>query len=61
MGRIASIIVYCVALAPFSAIAGPPFRTDDPEPVEYGHYEFYTFFSGTHVTGIDRASGRRSN
>jgi hypothetical protein len=51
MGRIASIIIYCVALAPFSAIAGPPFRTDDPEPVEYGHYEFYTFFSGTHVTG----------
>src|SRR3974390_1274056 len=31
------------------ANAGPPFRTDDPEPVEYGHYEFYTFTSGTHV------------
>ena len=22
------------------ANAGPPFRTDDPEPVEYRHYEF---------------------
>ena len=51
MGRIASIVFSCVALAPFSAIAGPPFRTDDPEPVDYGHYEFYNFFSGTHVTG----------
>jgi hypothetical protein len=23
------------------AHAGPPFITDDPEPVDYGHYEFY--------------------
>lgn len=25
--------------------AGPPFQTDDPVPVEYGHYEFYVFGS----------------
>ena len=25
------------------AVAGPPFLTDDPEPVEYKHYEFYVF------------------
>ncbi len=25
------------------ALAGPPFQTDDPEPVELGHYEFYVF------------------
>ena len=25
------------------ALAGPPFQTDDPEPIEYRHYEFYTF------------------
>jgi hypothetical protein len=25
------------------AWAGPPFLTDDPEPVDYHHYEFYTF------------------
>jgi hypothetical protein len=25
------------------AIAGPPFQTDDPEPVDLGHYEFYVF------------------
>jgi hypothetical protein len=23
--------------------AGPPFQTDDPEPIEYQNYEFYTF------------------
>jgi hypothetical protein len=25
------------------AQAGPPFQTDDPTPVDYGHYEFYVF------------------
>ena len=25
------------------AQAGPPFQTDDPVPVDYGHYEFYIF------------------
>src|ERR1700687_3920488 len=40
--------IYSVLLSS-GANAGPPFRTDDPEPVEFGHYEFYTFTSGTHV------------
>lgn len=26
-----------------AAWAGPPFQTDDPEPVDFRHYEFYTF------------------
>jgi len=26
-----------------TALAGPPFQTDDPEPVDLGHYEFYVF------------------
>lgn len=34
-----------------SAMAGPPYRTDDPEPVDYQHWEYYTFTSGTHVSG----------
>ncbi|MGH1571017.1 transporter [Methylobacterium sp. P31] len=34
-----------------AASAGPPFRTDDPEPVDYQHWEFYTFTTGTHVGG----------
>ena len=39
------------AIVPVPAGAGPPFRTDDPEPVEYQHYEFYTFGAGTHLSG----------
>jgi hypothetical protein len=26
-----------------TAFAGPPFQTDDPEPVDFQHYEFYIF------------------
>src|SRR5208283_4516736 len=26
-------------------VAGPPFQTDDPEPIDFRHYEFYTFAS----------------
>ena len=33
------------------ATAGPPFQTDDPEPVPYQHFEFYTFSIGTAVRG----------
>ena len=31
--------------------AGPPFVTDDPEPVELGHWEVYGFGAGTQVKG----------
>ncbi len=33
------------------AYAGPPFRTDDPIPVEPGHWEVFAFSTGTRVTG----------
>ena len=36
---------------PENAHAGPPFRTDDPVPVELGHYESYSFSTGTHLKG----------
>jgi hypothetical protein len=26
-----------------TARAGPPFQTDDPEPIDFRNYEFYTF------------------
>jgi hypothetical protein len=29
----------------------PPFRTDDPEPVDYQHWEVYGFSTGTRATG----------
>jgi hypothetical protein len=32
-----------LALLSTAALAGPPFQTDDPEPVDFRHYEFYTF------------------
>ncbi len=34
-----------------AARAGPPFRTDDPEPVEYQHWEVYGFSTATSVAG----------
>jgi hypothetical protein len=31
--------------------AGPPFLTDDPEPVDYQHWEAYLFADGDHTSG----------
>ena len=33
------------------ALAGPPFITDDPEPVDYQHWEITTFAAGGHIRG----------
>jgi hypothetical protein len=49
--RVAALALGLALLVPNTARAGPPFRTDDPEPVDYQHYEFYTFFTGTHISG----------
>jgi hypothetical protein len=45
------------AMAPGSGWAGPPFRTDDPVPVDYQHYELYSFFTGTHLSGDTSGAG----
>ena len=34
-----------LALGCVQALGGPPFQTDDPEPVDFRNYEFYTFAS----------------
>ena len=34
-----------------AALAEPPFRTDDPEPVEYHQGEFFVFSEATHAKG----------
>ncbi len=34
-----------------TAQAGPPYRTDDPEPVAHQHWEIYAFSTGTHLRG----------
>ena len=41
--------VCAFAVAP--ANAGPPFITDDPEPVDLGHWEVYGFSAATHIAG----------
>ena len=38
-----AVILICAA-AP-SALAGPPFMTDDPEPVDFRQSEYYVFSS----------------
>jgi hypothetical protein len=45
-----AIIWLAVSLTTY-AFAGPPFLTDDPEPVPFRHYEFYAFST------LDRAVG----
>src|SRR6185295_6371906 len=34
-----------LAMVSTAALAGPPFQTDDPEPIDFRNYEFYTFGS----------------
>ncbi len=38
---VAAALLCLAALGPTAARAGPPFFTDDPEPVDYKHGEFY--------------------
>jgi hypothetical protein len=37
--------------------AGPPFLTDDPEPVDLGHWELYAFGTGDRTAGANAISG----
>ncbi len=39
------------------ATAGPPFVTDDPEPVPYQHFEFYNISLGTAIRGDTLSEG----
>jgi hypothetical protein len=44
--------VLALLMASYSpSYAGPPFITDDPEPVDLDHWEVYGFTAGTHVQG----------
>ena len=49
--RLVVCSVFIAGLVSGEASAGPPFRTDDSVPVEFGHYELYTAAIGTHVKG----------
>jgi hypothetical protein len=48
------VIVAAVAGAPSFALAGPPYVTDDPEPIPYHHWELY--LSSAHE--VTRAGAR---
>ena len=37
------LIVLILEVCGTPIFAGPPFQTDDPEPVDFRHYEFYVF------------------
>lgn len=37
----AKAIMFCLAYFSLPVLAGPPFMTDDPEPADYKHHEFY--------------------
>lgn len=44
-GFLAILFFTVFAASGLWAQAGPPFQTDDPTPVDYGHYEAYVFAS----------------
>jgi len=48
--RKALVVLATLLLSP-RASAGPPYLTDDPEPVDYQHWELYAFTQGTRVSG----------
>jgi hypothetical protein len=47
----AALATATVSLPAGRALAGPPFVTDDPEPVPYQHFEFYNLSLGTAIRG----------
>lgn len=52
------ILAFLLLLAT-PALAGPPFITDDPEPVELGHWEVYGFTAGAAGHGAATGLGPR--
>jgi hypothetical protein len=46
------IALVCAGLWPSATLAGPPFQTDDPEPVDFRHYEIYAFGTAD-ATGVE--------
>ena len=46
-----AILALIVMLFPGTLLAGPPFLTDDPEPVDYGHWEINNFTSSVFAKG----------
>jgi len=43
--------VACAAFMAGTALAGPPYLTDDPQPTDEGHWEIYNFVDGLRNVG----------
>jgi len=50
------VVVFLLTAAPL-AFAGPPFQTDDPEPVPFHHYEAYLFSTWDHSSAATFTQG----
>jgi hypothetical protein len=55
--RSAAFLLPMLSMAGLHAQAGPPFQTDDPTPVDLGHYEAYVF-GGVDATTAELDSTR---
>ena len=49
--RLAAASCLLLLLSRGVSLAGPPFRTDDPEPVDYGHWELDFLSTGASLSG----------
>jgi hypothetical protein len=54
---LSGLIFTLIILTALSAFAGPPYMTDDPDPVPYHHWEFYTFFASDKTAASNAYSG----
>ncbi|MGA9630915.1 MAG: hypothetical protein WBP92_15615 [Candidatus Acidiferrales bacterium] len=52
MKRRAALLVLLLLSCSTPLFAGPPFQTDDPDPVDFHHYEFYVF-GNADGTGVE--------
>jgi hypothetical protein len=53
--KVSSFLAVLLLGGSLTVLAGPPFMTDDPEPVDYQHWEFY--IASQHTKTIDGWSG----
>ena len=56
MRRQTLAVGFIVLISVLTVRAGPPFLTDDPEPVDLKHWEFYVFGSGDRTVDANTVS-----